>query len=178
MSDDLNQYLKNIAEELIIKSGLKLSLVIEEIPGDLQAGYNKIDEIISVNLRKIIINSKLEQVDVNDYLEIVMCHELGHAKDPELSIEVLNRIAYTREKIYEKLDEIDELRESNQNHESLKRELNGMVDALKNLEYFAEERACTLGIMYVPEHLIELYNKHSKITLDTYKNNYDALKNY
>ncbi|PGM41921.1 hypothetical protein CN941_09845 [Bacillus cereus] len=176
MISELNQNLKNKAEEILRKSGLHLSLIIEEIPGDLQAGFNKINQTVSLNLRKIIINSKREQIEVSDYLEVIICHELGHATDVELTMETLQKIFSTWKVIYEKLDQLGGLQGREQNFESIKQELLSQVEVLEDVEYFAEERACTLGRVFVSEHLLETYDEHSRKILQIYKENYQNIK--
>ncbi|MED4051537.1 hypothetical protein [Priestia megaterium] len=176
MISDLNMYLKNKAEELVKKSGLHLSLIIEEIPGDLQAGFNKIDQTVSINLRKVIINSQRERVEVSDYLEVIICHELGHAVDPELTMEVLQKIASVREVIYEKLEQLDDLQGGEHDFENIKQELLSQVEVLEELEYPAEERACEFGRVFVSKHLLEIYDEHSMRNLQTYKENYKNIK--
>ncbi|MGY3414052.1 hypothetical protein ACVWY4_000217 [Bacillus mycoides] len=176
MINELNHQLKNKAEELLRNSGLHLSLIIEEIPGDLQAGFNKINQTVSLNLRKIIINSEREQIEASNYLEVIICHELGHATDGELTMETLQKINSTWEVIYEKLDQLDDLQGGNQSLESIKQELLSQVEVLEELEYPAEERACTLGRTFVSDHLFEIYDEHSRKNLHTYKGNYQSIK--
>lgn len=176
MINKLNEHLRSKAEELLKISGLQLTLKIEEIPGELQAGYNKIDQTISINIRKIINNSRHELVEVSDYLEVIICHELGHAVDSILTSETLQNIASIRGSIYEILDILDSVQKNGELSLNIKKDLIDQVKLLEELEYPAEVRACNLGQRFVSNHLLKLYDEHSKKNLQAYKEDYKSLK--
>lgn len=176
MIGDLNISLKQKAEELLVKSGLPLSLIVEEIPGGYQATFNKMNQSVSVNLRLIIRNSLKEQIDPIDYIEVVICHELGHAVDTELTTEFLQQRESAFEIYFKKRAELDQSGCSEQDYKDFKQEIIRQVDKIEELEYPAEERAYSLGLKYVPVRLLDLYNKQNKERLDSYKENYREMK--
>lgn len=176
MINRLNTELIKRAEGILANSGLGLSLKIEEISGDLQACFNKRDQTVSLNLRKIIRNAQMEQLEVCDYMEMILCHELGHALDPQLTLETMEEINLTRDLIDHYLEKVEVLKEGQDEYDNIMEKLNFHVNILEKLEYSAEERACTLGLRYVPKHLNILYAEHSRIILETYKMNYEYLK--
>ncbi|HDR6956468.1 MULTISPECIES: hypothetical protein [Bacillus cereus group] len=173
---ELNILLTAKATEVISRSGLKLSVVIKNLPGGLIGGYNKFDSTITINPKQLILSAIEHQLSPEDFLELIVCHELGHAMDALLTEELLKNLDFIKEKLYNKLTEFDEL-DLNPNREHnkfqlVKKEALEIIERLKNLEYPAEERACQLGRELVAKHLLNAYDNHSKELLKTYLKNY------
>lgn len=124
---------------------MNLSLKIEEIPGDSQAGLNRINQIVSLNLRKIIINLEREQIRTSDYLEASICYKLEPATGVDLSMETLGKINSAREFIYETLGQLDDLKAGEKSFVQIKQDLLSQVQVLEELEYYSENNRVNWG---------------------------------
>ncbi|MDA2251876.1 hypothetical protein [Bacillus thuringiensis] len=170
---ELNKLLLGKAKKKINESKLGVSLKIEEIGDGSNAAYDKYEHSIKVNLRLIISGSRDEGINPEDYLEIVLCHELGHVIDPDLTFEEVNKIKAIKEKLNDGYERLDSLNVKDEEYIHLRERLNNTLSELKKIEYPAEIRACHLGRRFVPDHLVELYDKHREGTLKTYLASYE-----
>lgn len=108
-------HIKNIVEKILIQSGSNVEVELEShFPGDRFAGgkYNFGTHTITLYIEEIKeqcmhIFSSLEHFD--DYLAIVLAHEIGHAEDGQLAelIEQMDGCSneYSRQSIALRIEE-------------------------------------------------------------------------
>ena len=113
--------------------------------------YNRSNDVISLNFSKIKTDQRRGKnfipymKSINEYIKMIICHELGHREDKGDRFSVID--------FFEKLEkEVDsDFYLNDETCEQLKKQI-------ANLQVQKEEDAWQLGKKYVPEELIENYD--------------------
>lgn len=139
----------SIAEEFLKEVNIDVPIVIDNnLPA--RAGYLYQENLIKIN--EVEISSSYENYasSLNDYLIIILCHELGHYLDKSLE--------ETHKEITERLTKMDT------------NEFTGDdVLRLYEINYSMENKAKENGLVFVPKNLIseyELLNKYNLMSTD------------
>lgn len=132
------EYLFQEIIKFIRLNGFENLLIKETEEPEYIAFYENRLNTLFVNVQSLIEEAELNEIKLKDYITIMICHELGHVSDPQLStIEEANRKLICNIEKYGYDDVIG----------------NEIINNRINVEYNAWE----LGLKFVPDELVEMY---------------------
>ena len=138
-----------IVKKMLFDLNIDISVIeIEDDKGIMT--FNPETQVIEISSPSLIIISRKKGLPLNDYIHVLLCHELGHFKD-----EKLTNVTKTKEGLMKQFTNGDFSK--------------GLKDEIINLIYCCEVRAWKNGKLFVRKDLMSLFDKMQKEHLDYVK---------